>query len=69
MEISVDILIIKESCMYLSTQRFFKISHETKTPRKIHEKHIFQRSADLNLKFTFRCLPYGPHGANEQRKQ
>ena len=47
----------KGKLYYLSTQRFFKISHETKTPRKIHEKHIFQRSADLNLKFTFRCLP------------
>ena len=39
---------IKESCMYLSAQLFFKTPHET--PRKIQENCILQQSGDLNLK-------------------
>ena len=43
---------IKESCMYLSSQRFFKTPHKT---IKFQEKCIFQRSADLKFKnFPFR---------------
>ena len=42
---------IKESCMYLSHQLFFKTPYETlKIPRKIQEKCIFQQYADLNFK-------------------
>ena len=40
---------IKESCMYLSSQLFFKTPHETQ------EKSIFQRTADLN----FQDFPFG----------
>ena len=38
---------IKENCMYLSSQLFFKTPHIT---RKFQEKCICQQSADLNFK-------------------
>ena len=42
---------IKEKCMYLSSQLFFKTSHKTlKFQEKSPQKCIFQQSTDLNFK-------------------
>ena len=56
---------IKESCMYLSSQLFFKTPHKAlKIPtKKAQEKCISQQSADLNFKNIF----FGVyHGATPQ---
>ena len=46
-----------ESCMYVSSQLFFKTPHET---LKFQEKFIFLQTAELNLKkFFIQCLTWG----------
>ena len=63
---------IKESCMYLSSQLFFKTPHETlKFKKKIQEKCIFRGSADLSFKNILFGPYHGghPHGVTELSKQ
>ena len=51
---------MKESCMYLSGQRFFKTPQRTlKISRKFEVKYIFQRSSNLNFKFSLQYLLWG----------
>ena len=60
---------VKESCMHLPSQRFFKTSHKTphEIPRKVQEKCVFQQSTGISFKNIHFSFYHGsPHGATEQ---